>query len=509
MKGKKMEKVAILNLPSPPGLDVYRDTAGAYGTAQSVRRREYGHSSNVFFPTFVPYLATKLKREGYQVTFVDGQAERCTLARFVARVEREAPEVVITMLSLPSLWGDCDVLMALRRKLPTTPLIGIGPVCVPLAREVLDRSGIDLLVKGAYPFYHAPILEFLRQLRTKSLQHAREVPGAIFSDETRSANRLVDLPVQADGRDESLDDLDVEVYRRLPMHKYRLAAMGPGGRLTNYFPILGGKGCPFCCMYCPYPPGYGKRLVLKSPSLVVNEMEFLHRNFGIDAFLFRDQLFTADRRRVETICHSMLARNLDVSWAVEARVDEVSRSMLNVMSRAGCIRIQYGVETGDAALLEKVGKPGLVMERIREGFEHTVREGIFAVAFVLFGLPGEDMAAAGRTIDFALRLNCDNVLCSVVTPYPGTKLFDLARQKRLILTYDWKRYTSRHIVMRTEELSARDLARVRARFMVLFRAKQVGRMLRRPRTRTGSALSWRGAAYRFRMAKEHCLGRRA
>ena len=293
------------------------------------------------------------------------------------------------------------------------------------------------------------------------------------------------------------------------MHKYRLAAMGPRGRLTHYFPILGGKGCPFGCIYCPYPPGYGKRLILKSPDRVVDEMEFLNRNFGIQAFLFRDQLFTANSHRVETLCDTILARGLDVSWAVEARIDEVSPLMLNRMRRAGCIRIQYGVETGDPALLEKVGKPGLDLARIQEGFDHTVQEGIFAVAFVLFGLPGEDLAAAKKTIDFVLGLNCDNVLCSVVTPYPGTKLFDVAREKDLILSYDWRRYTSRHVVMRTEDLSGRDLERVRSRFMRRFRLKQVGRMFRPSPHRSDGALSWRGATYRLCMAKEQVFGRKA
>ena len=503
-----MKRIAILNLPSPPGMDVFRDTAGAYGPAQYVPRRGHGHSSNVIFPTFIPYLATRLRRAQHEVLVIDGQAEPCALDRFVARVEHERPAAMVALLSLPSIWGDCKVLAELKRKLPQTLLVGIGPVCVPFARDILAKSGADLLVKGFYPFYHAPILEFLRQAGHKPLRQAREIPGALFLDQTGPESSLVDIPVEPEQEDGSLDDLDLEVYRLLPMAKYRLAAMGPGGRLTNYFPILGGKGCHFCCMYCPYPVGYGKRLVLKSPDTVVNEMAFLHENFGTNAFLFRDQLFTADRQRVETICAGIVARGLNVRWAVEARIDEVSQTLLSKMKRAGCIRIQYGVETGDAALLEAVGKPGLRMARVEENFDLTVREGIFAVAFVLFGLPGEDVTAARKTTEFVLGLNCDNVLCGVVTPYPGTKLWEVAQDKQLVLSYDWRRYTSRHVVMRTEALSGADLARVQSRFMRRFRLKQVSRMLR-PWSRQGSgALSWRGAAYRLCMAQEHLFGRK-
>jgi len=504
-----MSKVVLLNLPSPPNMDVFRDTAGAYGTANDVWRREHGHSSNVFFPTYIPYLATRLWREGYEVQVIDGQAERRTLGQFADQVAHAGAAALVAQVCLPSLVGDCEVLRELKRRLPKTPLVGIGPVCVPLAGEVLSRSGADVLLRGNYPFYHGPVLQFLRQALQGSLRQARDVPGALFLDEGRPGGSVVEVPRQTDPDDGSLDDLDLEAYCLLPMHRYRLAAMGPRGQLTQYFPILGGKGCPFCCMYCPYPAGYGKKLCLKSPDRVVEEMEFLHRNFSIQGFLFRDQLFTANRRRVEALCDRILDRGLRVHWAVEARVDEVCPQVLNKMKRAGCVRIQYGVETGDPALLERVAKPGLTLERIREGFRDTVQEGILAVAFVLFGLPGEDRAAAEKTIDFVLHLDCDNVLCSVVTPYPGTTLFDMAQERQWILSTDWRRYTSRHVVMRTEELSGGDLAGLRSLFLRHFRLKQVCRAVwPSPRRREG-VLSWRGAAYRLSMAKEQVFGRQA
>lgn len=503
----KRPTIAILNLPSPPGMDVYRDTAGAYGTAQYVLRKDYGHSSNVFLPTFIPYLATNLLRNGYETKVLDGQAERLTLASFVAWVEQENPAVAIAILSLPSIWGDCCVLAQIKWTLPKTTLIGIGPVCTPLAGEILEKSGVDLLVKGEYPFYHTPILMFLQNLEKHSLHDATEIPGVIFTYKSKSQSQIVDIPPPKTHADGSLNDLDLEVYCKLPISKYKIEAMGLRGKRTNYFPILGGKGCPYRCTYCPYPLGYGTRLVLKSPIKVVDEMHFLQENFGVKAFIFRDQLFTASSSRVNSICDLITAKNLDVSWLVEARIDEVSQPMLRKMREAGCIRIQYGVETGDSTLLEEVGKPGLVIKTIREGFENTVAEGIFAVAFILLGLPGETRAAIRKTFDLVMRLDCDNILCSVVTPYPGTELFAMAREKQLILTYDWRRYTSRHIVMRTDELSGKELAKMRAMFMMSFRTKQLFRMLRNARSQNGGTLSWRGALYRLRMAGEHVCGR--
>lgn len=74
--------IAIMNLPSPPGMDVHRDMAGAYGTAQYVLRKDYGHSSKVFLPTFIPYLATGLLRNGYHIKVLDGSGRKTHTHRF-------------------------------------------------------------------------------------------------------------------------------------------------------------------------------------------------------------------------------------------------------------------------------------------------------------------------------------------------------------------------------------------------------------------------------------------
>lgn len=500
-----MDNVLIVNLPSPPGMDVYRDTAGAYGTALYVRRRYYGHSSNVFFPTYVPYLATHLSRAGHRVQVIDAQADRLNVSSLIERIEQLDPICIITMLSLPSLYGDCQAINQIKCRLPRTPVIGLGPVCRPLAREIMLKSNADLLISGQYPFYHGPILEFLQKFQTASLSQAKQVAGGIFIDD-RAGHSIVDLPSRPDC-DGSLDDVDLETYHLLPIRKYRIAAMGLAGSLTNLFPIIGGKGCPFCCTYCPYPVGYGKRLLLKGPAMIVKQMQFLKEEYGVNGYLFRDQLFTQDSARVMAICDAIMSSGLQVNWAVEARVDEVSRPLLSRMRQAGCIRIAYGVESGDPGLLYKVAKPGLRRDVIDQAFSDTVDEGIFAVAFVLLGLPAEHITSARRTIEYVLRLNCDNVLCSVATPYPGTGLFDQARERALIVCYDWSRYTGRQVVMRTEHLTADQVDRLRSHMMRLFRLKQACRALRQWPAGQGGQISWRALSYRIHMAKEHIFGR--
>ena len=473
MSNMKNLKVLILNLPSPPGMDVNRDYSGGYGTAHLVNRKDYGHSSNIVFPVFMPYLATKIKSEGYELKILDAKANRLNSESTIREVKNEQPKFVISMLSLPSLYGDIHLLNKIKEKFPETFLIGVGAVCKFLAEEILENSKVDFLINGEYPFYSTPIIKLLHALEKESIPSVKNIPGLIYREKQKRKILIKKNPIQRSQIDESLDDLDVEIYSEFPLEKYKLWFFDSRGKPLNYFPILSGKGCPFTCIYCPYPIGFGKKIFYKSPANLVNEMEFLNKNFEIKAFVFRDQVFTADKERVEKICDLITERSLKIDWLFETRVDKISKNLLRKLKNAGCNRIHYGVETGDKDLLMSMGKPGVSVETILMTFRHTAEAGIYSMAHVIIGLPGENRETVQRTYDLLVAIQPDGVSWNIATPYPGTKLFEIAKEKSLILTYDWQRYNTCDIVMRTEELSARDLRDVARKLATRFRMRQI------------------------------------
>jgi len=447
-------RVMILNLPSPPGMDVQRDFSGSYGTASSVHRRDYGHSGDVVFPVFMPYLATAITRQGWSIQIVDGQALRLRADAVVAAVVAAQPDFVVSLVSLPSIYGDLDLLARVKQRLPDCVMVIVGAVAGTLTDVVLQKGAVDFLVIGEYPFYARPIVELVHAWQAGALPSGRVIASP--TQEGASTDGREDSIGTGSGR--SLDDLDFDVYRAFPMDKYHYTALGTYGEQVDYFPILSSKGCPFPCMYCPYPVGFGKMISYKSPERLVDEMAFLHDEFGVRAFLFRDQVFTARAERVEKICERILARRLEVQWLLETRVDKVREDLLVKMRRAGCNRIHYGIETGDADLLRQVGKPGVEKQAAIEAFRCSARPGIRTVAHVIVGLPGETRETLANTYRFLGELDPDNTSWNFATPYPGTPLFDEARRRGHILTFDWTRYTTNEVVMRTDELSGAELS---------------------------------------------------
>jgi radical SAM superfamily enzyme YgiQ (UPF0313 family) len=127
------------------------------------------------------------------------------------------------------------------------------------------------------------------------------------------------------------------------------------------------------------------------------------------------------------------------------------------------------------------------MERLVRNFQVTERIGIHPHMFVLIGLLGENRRTIVRTVETIRRIKPLTLQVAIVTPYPGTPLYEEAKRKGLITSDDWSQYTGFRAVSRTEELSAEELLAARER---IIRAHRRAVRWKRLRSRTGLALRY-------------------
>jgi len=231
-----------------------------------------------------------------------------------------------------------------------------------------------------------------------------------------------------------------------------------------YVPILVNKGCPYPCIYCPYPIGFGKKSIFRSPKEIVDEIEYLYNEHKIKGFLLRGASFALNLKHAEKICDEIIRRKLEIAWFCELRVNEVTKDLLKKMKKSGCKRIHYGVETGDPELL-KIAKPGVTQETIKRAFRLAREIGMWVQAHMVLGWPDEDLKTLENTYKLILELNPDSINWNFMTPYPGTKIREIARKDSLILTNDWSYYTSHTVVMRSKNLDARQLYMAKRRII--------------------------------------------
>ncbi|MCW4045020.1 MAG: radical SAM protein [Candidatus Bathyarchaeota archaeon] len=433
--------VLVLNLPSPPNFDVCREWAGGFGTATPVRRRlDYGQSSKPILYPFLPYSCAVLSNEHYDYNVLDCQRLKLNRVETLGYVKKLNPDVIISLIALPSLRPDLKLLDMIKVSLPFTKIVGVGTSCRFLQNDILLNSKIDAVLRSDYP-YISNLAEFLKTLKLK--KDLKEVSGISYFKDGKVVN-TAENPVII------LDKLPAPKYDDLDLNGYDSFKDSDGNRY-NYVPIIGSKGCPYSCIYCPYSLGWGKKCTYRSPTEIIDEIEQLCKR-GIKGFLFRDQSFLMNKTHATKVCKEILKRKLNIAWFCEARVDHTSKPLLELMKKAGCKQIHFGLETGDPGLI-KLGKPKTDLSATRKAFRLAKETGLLTTAHVILGWPDETLETLARTSKFIGEIAPDYVNWNFLTPYPGTKLDEIARKHNLILTRDWSKYTSHTVVMKMKWLT--------------------------------------------------------
>jgi radical SAM superfamily enzyme YgiQ (UPF0313 family) len=439
----------VLNLPNPPGRKVNRDYAGGFGTSVPLSRIRRKQSGKPCLNLSLPYSAAVAEGAGCEYKILDAQALQMSSVSLLENVKRFDPDIVFSMISLPSIYEDKRLVNAIKEELPNAVVVGCGSVCNVMPEEVLAGTKMDLVARDSFPYVNS--LWLLIKSIDKSAD-LRKLPGFshVKDDEVRS------VPPNPPER-EFVDY--TPKYDVLPLREYEHIDLGRGK--AAFVPILGSKGCPYPCSYCPYPVGFGRKTIFKHPKLVVDEIERLNLS-GINYFAFRNQSFTLNPNWAKDVCNEITARKLDVAWFCEARVDETSKETLTEMSKAGCKRVHYGVETGDPTLI-KTAKPGAHLQNAKNSFRTAREIGIFRHAHVILGLPGENSQTLEKTSEFLLELDPDSVTLNFATPYPGTGLYEIAKSNNWMITKNWRYYSSFDVVMVPPSSRPEDLYRMARR----------------------------------------------
>src|SRR5271157_802236 len=154
-------KIVVLQPPSPPHMNVKRDLAGGMGVADPSRRSRFGHDSHYITMPYLSllYAAGVLRRDGHQVTFVDAQVNDLDKEQVVARVGQHGPDAVVQLMNLPSLYGDIEILKALREGLAGVRTVAVGTVTIPLFDLIAESGAADAIVRGDPELLLSPLME--------------------------------------------------------------------------------------------------------------------------------------------------------------------------------------------------------------------------------------------------------------------------------------------------------------------------------------------------------------
>ena len=437
-------KFLILNLPDTPRHVIQRDWAGTFGTATSKEK----HHGGRFLPVYMLYMASAMMNSKQDFRIIDGQGLDLDNDKTVSEVKREKPDIIISLLCIPSYNNDLAILNRIKEELPETKIICLGGLVNVTIDKTLNESKVDFLIKGRHPFYNN-IIEIIQ-----NLDHIEQSKGIAY----KNNGQIIKNQALEDTND--LNNINFEAYKLIDLNKYKMMGIDKDGNIIEEIPILTAVGCPYGCIYCAYPVGFGEKFIYKDVDMVIDEIEYVVKNFSINGFCMRDIVFTQKRAKVIEICNKIMERNLKIKFVFETRANLVDKEMLEILKKAGCYKINFGLESGNAEILKNVGKPGINKEVFKKAFRLTSEAGIMNMAHIILGLPGENKDTIKETYDFLKELKADSASFNFLTPYPGTKLYDLAVSKGWIKTDDWSQYSSHNVVMGNDELSVEDLKEI-------------------------------------------------
>ena len=195
--------------------------------------------------------------------------------------------------------------------------------------------------------------------------------------------------------------------------------------------VITSRGCPASCLFCSSPLFWGRGVRFRSPASVVREIRALKERYGLIYFSFRDDTFTADRRRVLEICRLLQEQRLHILWNCQSRVTAVDEEMLAAMKRAGCECIQFGVESGSPEMLKALGKRILPAD-VERAAAAVRRVGINLSVYLITGIPGEGEADLQQTVRLIDRIRPQDGQVSPLVYYPGTRLLANALRDKAV-----------------------------------------------------------------------------
>jgi len=204
----------------------------------------------------------------------------------------------------------------------------------------------------------------------------------------------------------------------LPMEEYRYSFAD----LEQPFSILlTSRGCPFNCIFCLKAMAPG-RYVTRKPEAIIAEIRLLLEKFKIHSIFFQDWEFAIDKERVKRICQLILDNNLKFKWGCNARANDLDENLVQMMKKAGCVRINIGFESAAEKILENI-KKGTKKEDLEETIKICQKNGIKLGLYGLLNAPGENKKTIWQTMSFLDKYGIKSVFFNKPIPYFGTELF--------------------------------------------------------------------------------------
>jgi len=382
----------------------------------------YDNDSYVsFFPLGIAYLAAVCRNAGHEVTIYNQDVYHWSESHLVDLLSKEYFDVI----GVGVIGGYYQYKKLLKiseavhraKNRPFYIIGGHGPS--PEPEYFLAKTGADVVVIGEG---ENTLIELLRALRGgEDLSSVKSVAFMKNGQCVKTPRREV---IQ------NVDDIPFPAWDLFPMDHYVLFRLPHIKNSERSMPVLSGRGCTFKCNFC-YRMDEGHRT--RSPESIIEEIRILQKDYAVSFIDFQDELLMSSGRRTIELCENFIKSKLKFKWFCNGRLNYAKPDVLRLMKEAGCVFINYGIESLDEKALRVMNK-NLSVKQIINGVENTLSADISPGLNIIFGNIGETAESLRLGVEFLLKYDDHAQLRTIrpVTPYPGCPLYYHAIEKGLL-----------------------------------------------------------------------------
>ncbi len=342
------------------------------------------------------YIAASLEKMGFSVKVID-TTQALTLRQTMKIIGREKPKIIGLSALTSNMPGAYQLAQKIKDSFGDKIKVGLGGHHISCDPEVVKRfSCFDFGVTGEGEIT-------LSQLADRIINKKEKIKGPFVGEIPRD-----------------LDALPFPARHLVDFKNY------PDLWANN---LVASRGCPYKCIFCSRP-AVSKIARFRNPALVVEEMRPCQAMTGKQEYVFLDDTINLNQNYTLALCDAIIKSKITAHWSAQARLNLINEKLIKKMSQAGCVKLMFGVESGNNRVRNEIINKFISDEQIKTGFTLSRKYGIEADAFLMVGFPTETKEEIKDTVNFGKKFNPSGIGVHVTIPLPGSFLWNDLVQKK-------------------------------------------------------------------------------
>jgi anaerobic magnesium-protoporphyrin IX monomethyl ester cyclase len=387
-------------------------------------------------PIGLEYVAGTLNAKGHETQILDAWIDQATFDDVEQRVRTWKPDIVGltgTSVLVPNAW---ECARRVKKVSSDIPVILGGAHAIYEPQWALEENAVDIAIVGEG---EDAIIELIDVWNGTG--ELADIPGIAYRDNN---GRFVKTGSRE--YNTHLDRLPFPVRNDRHMEGYSL------------YEIVGKRGCPFRCSFCGASADH-RKVRFRTPENVFEEMVELFERYGKKKLYFNDDVFTIDKQWAHDFCDMLIAKDMGIEWECQTRVDLVDAPLLKKMKASGCESVVFGIDAGNQKNFDLLRK-AITVEQAYVSVRRAKESGMAVWCNFIMGYPWETSRDLQDTVDLARGLDPHFARFFIATPYPGSPLYQMAKDKGIIKTLDLSAYSqdSGESILDLEHVSPEELS---------------------------------------------------